>query len=53
MDRRSAATALRLAGRNLGRRAVPADDEKAGFVTGPIINVDGGFTAAGYLPVRA
>jgi hypothetical protein len=29
------------------------DDSKAGFVTGHILNVDGGFAAAGYLPVRA
>jgi hypothetical protein len=29
------------------------DDKKAGFVTGRILNVDGGFAAAGYLPVRA
>jgi NAD(P)-dependent dehydrogenase (short-subunit alcohol dehydrogenase family) len=29
------------------------DDSKASFVTGHILNVDGGFGAAGYLPVRA
>jgi NAD(P)-dependent dehydrogenase (short-subunit alcohol dehydrogenase family) len=29
------------------------DDKKAGFVTGHILNVDGGFAAAGYLPMRA
>jgi NAD(P)-dependent dehydrogenase (short-subunit alcohol dehydrogenase family) len=29
------------------------DDTKASFVTGHILNVDGGFTAGGYLPVRA
>jgi NAD(P)-dependent dehydrogenase (short-subunit alcohol dehydrogenase family) len=29
------------------------DDKKASFVTGHILNVDGGFGAAGYLPVRA
>jgi NAD(P)-dependent dehydrogenase (short-subunit alcohol dehydrogenase family) len=29
------------------------DDSKASFVTGHILNVDGGFAAAGYLPVRA
>nr|WP_197685060.1 SDR family oxidoreductase [Bradyrhizobium canariense] len=28
------------------------DDTKASFVTGHILNVDGGFAAAGYLPVR-
>lgn len=28
------------------------DDAKASFVTGHILNVDGGFAAAGYLPVR-
>lgn len=28
------------------------DDNKAGFVTGHILNVDGGFGAAGYLPDR-
>jgi NAD(P)-dependent dehydrogenase (short-subunit alcohol dehydrogenase family) len=29
------------------------DDAKAGFVTGQIPDVDGGFAAAGYPPVRA
>jgi len=29
------------------------DDKKASFVTGHILNVDGGFGAAGYLPQRA
>jgi NAD(P)-dependent dehydrogenase (short-subunit alcohol dehydrogenase family) len=29
------------------------DDSKSSFVTGHILNVDGGFAAAGYLPVRA
>jgi NAD(P)-dependent dehydrogenase (short-subunit alcohol dehydrogenase family) len=29
------------------------DDSKASFVTGHILNVDGGFAAGGYLPVRA
>ena len=29
------------------------DDTKASFVTGHILNVDGGFAAGGYLPVRA
>jgi NAD(P)-dependent dehydrogenase (short-subunit alcohol dehydrogenase family) len=29
------------------------DDSKASFVTGHILNVDGGFAAAGYLPQRA
>jgi NAD(P)-dependent dehydrogenase (short-subunit alcohol dehydrogenase family) len=29
------------------------DDGKASFVTGHILNVDGGFAAAGYLPQRA
>ena len=29
------------------------DDKKASFVTGHILNVDGGFAAAGYLPERA
>ena len=28
------------------------DDKKASFVTGHILNVDGGFAAAGYLPDR-
>jgi NAD(P)-dependent dehydrogenase (short-subunit alcohol dehydrogenase family) len=28
------------------------DDSKAGFVTGHVLNVDGGFGAAGYLPER-
>lgn len=28
------------------------DDKKASFVTGHILNVDGGFAAAGYLPAR-
>ena len=28
------------------------DDAKAGFVTGQIPDVDGGFAAAGYPPVR-
>jgi len=29
------------------------DHSKAGFVTGHVLNVDGGFAAGGYLPVRA
>jgi NAD(P)-dependent dehydrogenase (short-subunit alcohol dehydrogenase family) len=29
------------------------DYSKASFVTGHILNVDGGFAAAGYLPMRA
>jgi NAD(P)-dependent dehydrogenase (short-subunit alcohol dehydrogenase family) len=28
------------------------DDSKASFVTGHVLNVDGGFAAAGYLPDR-
>jgi len=28
-------------------------DTKASFATGHILNVDGGFAASGYLPVRA
>jgi NAD(P)-dependent dehydrogenase (short-subunit alcohol dehydrogenase family) len=29
------------------------DDTKASFVSGHILNVDGGFAAGGYLPTRA
>ncbi len=36
-----------------GAAVLLLDDAKASFVTGHILNVDGGFAAAGYLPVRS
>jgi NAD(P)-dependent dehydrogenase (short-subunit alcohol dehydrogenase family) len=40
---------LRFAGRDRRSRRIPAG-RPASFVTGHILNVDGGFAAAGYLP---
>jgi NAD(P)-dependent dehydrogenase (short-subunit alcohol dehydrogenase family) len=52
MAQRGAAAALRIAGRDRRAALFLMADRKASFVTGHILNVDGGLAAAGYLPVR-